>query len=199
MTDAGRVRAPDDGVRRYLIYLKYWPLNLRPLMVYPKALFPLKVYHFAKGRPHPVNLQYSILITLDLVPGKSALRTAFTKGIGQRFVRGVPHRLYLAEVGWAERAPVGPPHGFAVVPGLDHQTVAALPGRFLLGAVPPCESTAPVLQLREVAGAVRGDAALKAGRVGDDLLDQRVHAGTCRCPMCLMGHDARGVTITIYA
>ena len=31
---------PDDIVRRYLVYLKYWTLNLRPLMVYPKVLFP---------------------------------------------------------------------------------------------------------------------------------------------------------------
>ena len=75
------------------------------------------------------------------------------------------------------------PHGFAVVPGLDHQAVAALPGRFLLGAMPPRETVAPVLQLREVAGAVRSNAALEAGRVGDDLLDQQGHSGTCsaRC------------------
>ena len=31
---------PDDKVWRYLVYLKYWTLNLRPLMVYPEVLFP---------------------------------------------------------------------------------------------------------------------------------------------------------------
>ena len=31
--------APDDKVRRYLVYLKYWTLSLNPLMVYPKVLF----------------------------------------------------------------------------------------------------------------------------------------------------------------
>ena len=35
-----RVSNPHDKVRRYLVYLKYWTLNLRPLMVYPKVLFP---------------------------------------------------------------------------------------------------------------------------------------------------------------
>ena len=34
------VSLPDDKVRRYLVYLKYWTLNPRPLMVYPKVLFP---------------------------------------------------------------------------------------------------------------------------------------------------------------
>ena len=33
-----RVDAPDAKVRTYLVYLKYWTLNLVPL-VYPKALF----------------------------------------------------------------------------------------------------------------------------------------------------------------
>ena len=32
--------SPDDGVRRYLVYLEHWTLNLNPLMVYPKVLFP---------------------------------------------------------------------------------------------------------------------------------------------------------------
>ena len=31
---------PHARVRRHLIYLKYWTLNLRPLMVYPQVLFP---------------------------------------------------------------------------------------------------------------------------------------------------------------
>ena len=31
---------PDDTVRRKLVSLKYWILNLMPLMVYPKVLFP---------------------------------------------------------------------------------------------------------------------------------------------------------------
>ena len=31
---------PDDKVRRYLVYLKYWTLHLDPLTVYPKVLFP---------------------------------------------------------------------------------------------------------------------------------------------------------------
>ena len=30
--------APDAKVRMYLVYLKYYTLNLRPLMVYPKVL-----------------------------------------------------------------------------------------------------------------------------------------------------------------
>ena len=30
----------DCKVQRYLVYLQYWTLNLRPLMVYPKVLFP---------------------------------------------------------------------------------------------------------------------------------------------------------------
>ena len=29
-------------VRMYLVYLQFWTLNLRPLMVYPKVLFPPK-------------------------------------------------------------------------------------------------------------------------------------------------------------
>ena len=28
-----------DAIVRYLVYLKYWTLNLMPLMVYPKLLF----------------------------------------------------------------------------------------------------------------------------------------------------------------
>ena len=32
-----------------LVYLKYWTLKLRPLMVYPKLLFPLK--SIIKGLP----------------------------------------------------------------------------------------------------------------------------------------------------
>ena len=32
---------PDDKVRWYLVYLKYSTLNLKPLMVCPKVLFPL--------------------------------------------------------------------------------------------------------------------------------------------------------------
>ena len=32
-------KSPDDKVRRYLVYLKYWALNLRPLMAYPKVLY----------------------------------------------------------------------------------------------------------------------------------------------------------------
>ena len=31
---------PDDEVGRYLVYLKYWTLNLMPVMVYPKVLLP---------------------------------------------------------------------------------------------------------------------------------------------------------------
>ena len=33
-------RSPDDKVKRYLVYLKYWTLNLRPLMLCPEVLFP---------------------------------------------------------------------------------------------------------------------------------------------------------------
>ena len=36
----GSYLAPDDKPWRYLVYPKYWTLNLRPLMVYPKVLFP---------------------------------------------------------------------------------------------------------------------------------------------------------------
>ena len=32
--------APDDEFRRFLVYLKYWTLDLRALMVYPKVQFP---------------------------------------------------------------------------------------------------------------------------------------------------------------
>ena len=32
-------RYPDDKIRRYLVYLKYWTLNLRSIIVYPKVLF----------------------------------------------------------------------------------------------------------------------------------------------------------------
>ena len=49
-------------VWRYLVYLKYWTLNLRPLMVYPKVLLPLNVIikgiYKHKGR---LNAQLSIL------------------------------------------------------------------------------------------------------------------------------------------
>ena len=31
---------PDDNIQRYLVYFKYWTLNLTPLMVYPRVLFP---------------------------------------------------------------------------------------------------------------------------------------------------------------
>ena len=31
---------PDDKVRRYLVYLKYWTLNLMHVMVYPVLLPP---------------------------------------------------------------------------------------------------------------------------------------------------------------
>ena len=44
---------PDNEVQRYLVYLKYWTLNLRPLVVYSEVLFPpnfiIKV-HCAKGQ-----------------------------------------------------------------------------------------------------------------------------------------------------
>ena len=30
---------PDDKIRRHLVYLKYWTLNLTTLMVYPEGLF----------------------------------------------------------------------------------------------------------------------------------------------------------------
>ena len=31
--------SPDAKVRMYLVYLKYWTLNLKPLVVYPEVLF----------------------------------------------------------------------------------------------------------------------------------------------------------------
>ena len=31
---------PDDKVWRYLVYVNYWILYLRPLTVYPKVLLP---------------------------------------------------------------------------------------------------------------------------------------------------------------
>ena len=40
---------PDDEVRRYLVQLEYWTLNLRPLMVYPEVLFPLNFIIKAAG------------------------------------------------------------------------------------------------------------------------------------------------------
>ena len=36
---APAVTGPVAEVRMYLVCLKYWTLNLRPLMVYPKVLF----------------------------------------------------------------------------------------------------------------------------------------------------------------
>ena len=30
---------PDDDIWRYLVYLKYWTLNLTPIVDYPKVLF----------------------------------------------------------------------------------------------------------------------------------------------------------------
>ena len=41
----------DDKFRRYLVYLKYWTLNLGSLMVYPKVLFP----------PNLINLLQELL------------------------------------------------------------------------------------------------------------------------------------------
>ena len=32
--------SPDDKLQRYLGYLRYWTLNLRPLIIYPYILFP---------------------------------------------------------------------------------------------------------------------------------------------------------------
>ena len=32
--------SPDDKVRRHLVYLKYWTLNINPLLVYPEVRFP---------------------------------------------------------------------------------------------------------------------------------------------------------------
>ena len=40
---AGEAVAPDAEVRMYLVYLKYWTLNLTPLMVYTKVLFHLNI------------------------------------------------------------------------------------------------------------------------------------------------------------
>ena len=40
-------------VQRHLVYLKYWTLNLRPLMFYPKASFPL---NFIIKAMQPSNL-----------------------------------------------------------------------------------------------------------------------------------------------
>ena len=37
--------SPDYKVQRYLVYLKYWTLNLTRLMVYPKLLFPSNFIH----------------------------------------------------------------------------------------------------------------------------------------------------------
>ena len=38
-TQVGMRNAPDDRVRRCVVYLKYWTLNFNPLLVYPKVLF----------------------------------------------------------------------------------------------------------------------------------------------------------------
>ena len=35
-----RLRSLDDKIRRDLVYLQSWTLNLRPLMVSPKVLLP---------------------------------------------------------------------------------------------------------------------------------------------------------------
>ena len=40
---------PDDKVRMCWVYLKYWTLNHRPLMVYPKVLFPPNFIIKARG------------------------------------------------------------------------------------------------------------------------------------------------------
>ena len=44
-------RGPDAKVRMYLVYLKYWTLNLMPLMVYPKVLFHPNFTIKEKGGP----------------------------------------------------------------------------------------------------------------------------------------------------
>ena len=47
----------DDRVRRYLVHLKYWTLNLRPLMICPKVLSPpnfiIKVFLSEHKANHP--------------------------------------------------------------------------------------------------------------------------------------------------
>lgn len=56
---------------------------------------------------------------------------------------------------------------------LDNQPLRALCGSNLLAG------TSLIDQLSQVHGAVRGEAALKARGVGDDLLHKQIHPGTC--------------------
>ena len=47
---------PDAKVRMFLVYLKYWTLNLIPLMVYPKVLFHPMFNIKGSSSTHPQNL-----------------------------------------------------------------------------------------------------------------------------------------------
>ena len=61
---------PNAKVWRYLVYLKYWTLSLRPLMIYPKVLTPpnfsIKV-HFVT-QPIFEDLARGSAVTLAHVP-----------------------------------------------------------------------------------------------------------------------------------
>ena len=56
MTTGLVCRTPDDKFRRYLVYLKYWTLNLMPLMVYPKVLLPPKFIILVQKQGRPAEL-----------------------------------------------------------------------------------------------------------------------------------------------
>ena len=64
---------PDDKVRRYFVYLKYWTLNLRHLMVYPKVLFPPSFIIEA-------HLQFCSTTALAQWPSRSAQRAKSREG-----------------------------------------------------------------------------------------------------------------------
>ena len=49
---------PDEKVQRYLVYLKYWTLTLRPLMVYTKVLFHPR---FIIKDTHPLRLVRAVV------------------------------------------------------------------------------------------------------------------------------------------
>ena len=53
--------SPDESLE--VVYLKYWTLNLRPLMVYPKVLFPPNFIIKAMHSPPPASLRALLTIS----------------------------------------------------------------------------------------------------------------------------------------
>ena len=64
-------RVPRCEIRRYLVYLKYWTLNLRPLMVYPKVLSPP---NFIIKASVPPSLQKASLACQRALSGQTLLK-----------------------------------------------------------------------------------------------------------------------------